>query len=1192
MVKKKLKIAFSKLMCALIILSLFAPNALGEYAYGGKYEDKYNLQMKTGGIVKPFASTNPFTVEKNEKVNIAVEVADENATEYTFTDDFDDEQSLYTDVVWEVEGEGVSLDKTKGSFVGVTGLKSGKHFIVAKYARQIDGRDVKPLRIEVNVRGDDTTSGGETPKSDESEEDGDANFWNFEASTNTLKGFKDKNNHPIELKIPKTIGGVQVKHIGDNAFKFSSYSSSLKNKLTKITIPEGVESIGVSAFQGNDIPDIKIPASVTDIKKSAFQGNKLLSSVVFAPQSKIDTLRDSVFYGCNITNINIPDTVTNIEQQALKENPIKSINLPRNISKIGGQAFAWCSIEELTIPAGVTQINKNARGTDDTSGVFFRNIRDFARNGSSVTGKFVFTKIYDEANIATVSNTRGVVNPKTLTIEYKNERGESIADSVIATGYEKNTVTETVGNYGIKKAELAEGDKHFYTDYVNPFNDRGLTVLNFVYSKAENIIGENYFAVGKSYEIPAKDIDGYIAPPSVTKEIASGENKVTFVYKQARKAQITTIGQGISHSAENGQIDMGREIAIRVLEPEKKSLIRLNINGEDVKSQAVFNGIFYEYRKTIQEDTAIEAVYEESQKTNTLSAKVDSKDIFLGDKAVFSVWYRGEKIENLDKLNIDITTEGKTGAVEKENDKAKVLVKEAGKCTLSVSAIDYPNIKENIELEVKPVNVKVRMEAVEGTKVPEVDIAIDKLYVNQGVEYYKDVEFSMPVPFLAMEKALKNLGINTADKNEFDSSSDGNWMITLGRSLGWQFQQSGSYMYYVNDVFANSGVGSFNVNNGDRIVIYYDPNWQNPISYSFFENSKFEIFEGESATFVLKGFKYESGGLKELKIEGAKLNITGDENILSDEKTDSEGRISHVFNKPGKYKVSAVAGDGNQNFSRPYGEVIVKEKPKTNEIWDENGSIKVKLENRVLEGVYKVDISEKADKEAFLDDIKQQMYGIMIVGTADGKEVALKDIIGENKRATVELKLPNFLANEEYLKLFYRDANSGKWIDVSHLKSKDKIIFETDHFSDWIIGAEKKLTVFFNSYQGAAISNQIVKYGDKISAPAVLQRDGYKFEGWYIDEKLTQPWNFESDQVLENMTLYGKWQKSEDLAKDDNKVQAEQKANKSNEDLKSENKEKKTTVKTGDRDYFHVWIISMMLSLLMGFAIINLKKKQ
>lgn len=67
-------------------------------------------------------------------------------------------------------------------------------------------------------------------------------------------------------------------------------------------------------------------------------------------------------------------------------------------------------------------------------------------------------------------------------------------------------------------------------------------------------------------------------------------------------------------------------------------------------------------------------------------------------------------------------------------------------------------------------------------------------------------------------------------------------------------------------------------------------------------------------------------------------------------------------------------------------------------------------------------------------------------------------------------------------------------------------------------------TVTFDSRGGntvAAITN--ITAGSTINAPAPPKRDGYTFAGWYTDESATQKWDFSSDTVNGNMTLYAAW---------------------------------------------------------------------
>jgi uncharacterized repeat protein (TIGR02543 family) len=66
-------------------------------------------------------------------------------------------------------------------------------------------------------------------------------------------------------------------------------------------------------------------------------------------------------------------------------------------------------------------------------------------------------------------------------------------------------------------------------------------------------------------------------------------------------------------------------------------------------------------------------------------------------------------------------------------------------------------------------------------------------------------------------------------------------------------------------------------------------------------------------------------------------------------------------------------------------------------------------------------------------------------------------------------------------------------------------------------------TITFDSGEGSSVDSQNVKEGDYITEPNDPEKEGYTFEGWYIDETYYTSWDFDSDTVSENMTLYAEW---------------------------------------------------------------------
>ena len=76
-----------------------------------------------------------------------------------------------------------------------------------------------------------------------------------------------------------------------------------------------------------------------------------------------------------------------------------------------------------------------------------------------------------------------------------------------------------------------------------------------------------------------------------------------------------------------------------------------------------------------------------------------------------------------------------------------------------------------------------------------------------------------------------------------------------------------------------------------------------------------------------------------------------------------------------------------------------------------------------------------------------------------------------------------------------------------------------------IAAGTETFTVTFDGQGGDAQPHKItgLAYNATLSAPAVT-RDGYTFTGWYKEAACTTPWNFDTDTVTGNLTLYAAWE--------------------------------------------------------------------
>ena len=168
-------------------------------------------------------------------------------------------------------------------------------------------------------------------------------------------------------------------------------SSAFENLgITSITIPDSVIFIGSRAFEGNKLTSINIPSGITTIGFYTFYDNELTS--VSIPET-ISYISDSAFAKNNISSVSIGSKVTSISDGAFRDNPITSITvnpnnkkydsrnncnaiiekatnkiiqgslstaIPNTVTVIGRRAFSGINIPTLTIPSSVTTIEEYA----------------------------------------------------------------------------------------------------------------------------------------------------------------------------------------------------------------------------------------------------------------------------------------------------------------------------------------------------------------------------------------------------------------------------------------------------------------------------------------------------------------------------------------------------------------------------------------------------------------------------------------------------------------------------------------------------------------------------------------------------------------------------------------------------------------------------------------------------------------
>jgi uncharacterized repeat protein (TIGR02543 family) len=119
------------------------------------------------------------------------------------------------------------------------------------------------------------------------------------------------------------------------------------------------------------------------------------------------------------------------------------------------------------------------------------------------------------------------------------------------------------------------------------------------------------------------------------------------------------------------------------------------------------------------------------------------------------------------------------------------------------------------------------------------------------------------------------------------------------------------------------------------------------------------------------------------------------------------------------------------------------------------------------------------------------------------------------RNSTMDAPAIPFRAGHEFRGWFREAEGTTPWDFKSDLVTKD-----TTLFAKWSVNS---YTVSFDSAGGSQVSNMTVVFNSILPVPVKPERPGYLFLGWYRDSVYKEVWNFASEKVTTNLTLYARW---------------------------------------------------------------------
>ncbi|MDY6064770.1 MAG: leucine-rich repeat protein [Finegoldia sp.] len=228
-----------------------------------------------------------------------------------------------------------------------------------------------------------------------------------------------RTNNLTNIDFPESL-----EYVGDNAFN--------GNQLEKIYLPDSVREIGMGSFSLNQITELRLSNNMTEITNGSFSRNIKLEKLTI-PEG-IKSIGQSAFMGSPLKEIKFPKTLEEIGRQAFASHRLESLTIPGNVKKIGKQAFEhnkkFLYLKELRLEEGIEEIGEKAFRNSLLAEVKLpKSIKTLAENAfedaQDINKNPVVVKLYTENPDHLKFNTeKSLVNQEVILIEENTNKEE------------------------------------------------------------------------------------------------------------------------------------------------------------------------------------------------------------------------------------------------------------------------------------------------------------------------------------------------------------------------------------------------------------------------------------------------------------------------------------------------------------------------------------------------------------------------------------------------------------------------------------------------------------------------------------------------------------------------------------------------------------------------------------------------